>query len=68
MSASLFLKVNLGPLVTLEVRGDNCQEISDALKGHEELNKLLNNMCSELAENIYQEGLGEETEESEAQK
>ena len=53
MSASMNLKIRLGPLVSLEVTGDNCEEIRAALDGFESLNKQLDAMCSALAERIY---------------
>ncbi len=55
MSASMSLKIRLGPLVTLEVSGDNCEELNDALEGFEPLNKQIDAMCSDLAERMYPE-------------
>ena len=53
MSASMNLKIRLGPLVSLEVNGDNCEEIRAALDGFEMLNTQLDAMCSDLAGRIY---------------
>ncbi len=47
--------IRLGPLVTLAVSGTNCKDISEALDGFEKLNRQIDGMCSELAENIYPE-------------
>ena len=55
MSASMNLKIRLGPLVTLEVSGDNCEEIHSALQGFELLNEKIDAMCGDLAERMYPE-------------
>lgn len=55
MSASMNLKIRLGPLVSLEVHGDNCEEIRAALEGFEKLNQQVDAMCSDLAERMYPE-------------
>lgn len=55
MSASMSLKIRLGPLVTLEVSGDNCEEIHNALEGFAKLNSKIDAMCSDLAERMYPE-------------
>ncbi len=62
MSSHLSLKIRLGPLVSLEVGGDNCHEIREALKGFNELNKQLDAMCSDLAERVYPEEVEPEEE------
>jgi hypothetical protein len=49
------LKIRLGPLVSLEVHGDNCEEIRAALEGFEQLNQQVDAMCSDLAERMYPE-------------
>lgn len=56
MSARMNLRIRLGPLVMLEISGDNCEEISQALKGFDRLNQDIDAMCSDLAERIYPEG------------
>lgn len=69
MSVNITIKVRFGPLVSLDVNGENCQEISEALKGFELLNKQIDTMCSDLAERIYPEGMGSEAkEDSEVQQ
>ena len=55
MSARLNLKIRLGPLVTLELSGDNCEEIRDALQGFQPLNQDLDAICSDLANRMYPE-------------
>ena len=56
MSARMVLKIKLGPLVHFEITGDNCGEISEALKGYQELNEQLDALCSDLAARVYPEG------------
>lgn len=56
MSASMTLRIRLGPLVFFEVEGENCQEITAALDGFEELNSTVDEMFSDLAERVYAEG------------
>ena len=57
MSASMNLKIRLGPLVSLEIHGDNCEEIRSALEGFEKLNQQVDAMCSDLAERMYPEDM-----------
>ena len=49
------MKIRLGPMVTLEISGNNCEEIRNTFKGFEKLNKELDAMCSDLAERMYPE-------------
>jgi hypothetical protein len=63
MSSHLSLKIRLGPLVSLEVGGNNCHEILDSLKGFDELNEQLEAICSDLAERVYPEGEAASEEE-----
>ncbi len=53
MSATINLKVQLGPLVSIEVAGNNCDEITEALKGYDALNSRIDCMCGDMAERIY---------------
>ncbi|MCK6586291.1 MAG: hypothetical protein HUU21_11615 [Polyangiaceae bacterium] len=57
MAASIVLKVRLGPLVSLDIHGNSCKEIMAALEGYKELNHHINEMCSDLADRVYPEGL-----------
>ena len=69
MSANMSLKIRLGPLVSLEIEGDNCREVNEALEGFETLNKNIDAMCSDLAERIYPDGMDVgDNAEQEAQK
>jgi hypothetical protein len=52
------LKIRLGPLVSLEVTGSNCEEIRAALEGFEKLNQQVDAMCSDLAERMYPDEQG----------
>ena len=60
MAANLILKIRLGPLVYLEVEGDNAKEISEALEGYETLNKRVDGLCSDLADRVYPDGMDSE--------
>jgi hypothetical protein len=50
---SIVMRVQLGPLVSVQVEGHNCREISEALEGYEHLNKKVEGLCSGLAEKVY---------------
>ena len=54
--ARMSLRIRLGPLVFVQVDGDNCRELSDALEGFEELNIKVDAMCSDLAGRVYPDG------------
>lgn len=57
MPASITLFIRLGPMVSLRVTGQSCQELSKALEGYNDLNVRIDSMCGDLAERIYPEGL-----------
>jgi hypothetical protein len=57
MSASITLFVRLGPMVSLRVSGQSCQELAKALEGYDDLNVRIDSMCGDLANRIYPEGL-----------
>jgi hypothetical protein len=57
MPASITLSIRLGPMVSLRVTGQSCQELSKALEGYNDLNVRIDSMCGDLAERIYPEGL-----------
>ncbi len=67
MPSHMNLKIRLGPLVTLEVSGDNCEELRTALDGFKPLNQQIDAMCSDLAERMYPEesGLPEQRDDGE---
>lgn len=50
---NMTLKIRLGPLVSFEVEGENCTEIAEALKGFDDLNQMVDAMCSDLADRVY---------------
>ena len=47
MAASMILRIKLGPFVSFEVEGENCEEICQSLKGFEKLNERVDGMCSD---------------------
>lgn len=55
--ARMSLKIQLGPLVSFSVEGENCRELAAALDGFDDLNKTVDAMCSDLAERVYPEGV-----------
>jgi hypothetical protein len=57
--ARMSLRIRLGPLVYVQVDGDNCGELSDALEGFEDLNTKVDAMCSDLAGRVYPNGAGD---------
>lgn len=60
MSSFITLKIRLGPLVSIQLTGENCEEIVDALEGFQKLNHLLEDMCGDLAERAYPQADEEE--------
>jgi len=60
---SMTLRIRLGPLVEIQVDGQNCKEIAHALEGFEELNQRVDAMCSDLAERVYPDGTDAPREE-----
>ena len=53
---NMTLRIQLGPLVSFQIEGENCKEIAAALEGFGELNKTVDAMCSDLAERVYPDG------------
>lgn len=50
---SINLQIRLGPMVRFEISGENCAEITEALKGFEQLNNTVESMFSDLADKVY---------------
>lgn len=59
--ASITLAIRLGPMVSFQIEGRNCQEITRALRGFEQLNRTVDEMFSDLAKRVYPD-LGHEKE------
>jgi hypothetical protein len=51
--ANITLSIRLGPMVSFQVEGRNCTEITEALKGFEHLNRTVDAMFSDLAKRVY---------------
>jgi len=64
MSVSITLNIRLGPLVSLKVNGQSCEELAQALEGYDHLNQRIDAMCSDLAERVYPEGVEMQFEQS----
>ena len=54
--ARMSLRIQLGPLVSFQVEGENCRELAAALEGFDALNRTVDAMCSDLAERVYPDG------------
>lgn len=63
MSSFITLKIRLGPLVSIQLTGENCEEVAHALDGFQKLNHQLEAMCSDLAEKAYPQVPEEEEDE-----
>jgi hypothetical protein len=50
---SIIMKMQLGPLVSIQIEGSTCKEIAEALQGYEQLNKQVEGLCSGLADKVY---------------
>jgi hypothetical protein len=55
MAATIAFKMQIGPMVAIQIEGHSCKEISEALEGYERLNKQVEGMCSGLADKVYPE-------------
>ena len=53
----IVISLNLGPMVKIEIEGDSCPEIVEALTGFEKLNDTVDNMFSDLAQRVFPEGV-----------
>ena len=49
------MSLQLGPMVKIDIEGDNCPEITDALRGFEQLNQTVDAMFSDLAKRVFPE-------------
>lgn len=53
----MVLRIKLGPFVSFEIEGANCEEICQSLKGCEKLNERVDSMCSDLVGRLYPDGI-----------
>lgn len=51
----IFMSLQLGPMVKIDIEGENCSEITDALRGFQELNGTVDAMFSDLAKRVFPE-------------
>ena len=51
----IFMSLQLGPMVKIDIEGDNCPEITAALRGFEQLNQTVDAMFSDLAKRVFPE-------------
>jgi hypothetical protein len=57
------IRIRLGPLAEIEARGANCSEIAEQFRGWHELNKVVEDLCGDLAERMYPDMEGPEKPE-----
>lgn len=62
----IFMSLQLGPMVKIDIEGENCSEISQALHGFEALNQTVDAMFSDLAKRVFPEGDGATAETAKA--
>lgn len=51
--ANITMSIRLGPMVNFQVEGRSCTEITEALRGFEQLNHTVDAMFSDLAKRVY---------------
>ncbi len=51
----IFMSLQLGPMVKIDIEGANCPEITAALLGFEKLNETVDGMFSDLAKRVFPE-------------
>jgi hypothetical protein len=49
------MSLQLGPMVKIDIEGENCSEITGALQGFERLNETVDAMFSDLAKRVFPE-------------
>ena len=49
------MSLQLGPMVKIDINGESCAEITNALQGFEQLNKTVDAMFSDLATRVFPE-------------
>jgi len=54
--ARIFMSLQLGPMVKIDIEGANCPDIAEALRGFEQMNKTVDAMFSDLAKRVFPEG------------
>jgi hypothetical protein len=51
----IYMSLQLGPMVKINIEGSNCPEIAEALQGFEKLNSTVDAMFSDLAKRVFPE-------------
>lgn len=51
----IYMSLQLGPMVKINIEGSNCPEIAEALQGFEKLNCTVDAMFSDLAKRVFPE-------------
>ena len=49
------MSLQLGPMVKINIEGNNCGEITEALQGFDKMNRTVDDMFSDLAKRVFPE-------------
>jgi hypothetical protein len=49
------MSLQLGPMVKINIEGNNCREITEALQDFDKLNRTVDDMFSDLAKRVFPE-------------
>ena len=55
--ARIRISLNLGPMVRIDIEGESCPEIVEALTDFEKLNDTVDCMFSDLAQRVFPDGV-----------
>jgi hypothetical protein len=55
--ARIRISLNLGPMVRIDIEGESCPEIVEALTDFEKLNDTVDSMFSDLAQRVFPDGV-----------
>ena len=53
--ARIRLTLQIGPMVRVDIEGENCPDIAQALQGFENLNQTVDAMFGDLAKRVFPE-------------
>ncbi len=51
--ARIRLSLQIGPMVRVDIEGENCPDITQALRGFEQLNQTVDSMFGDLANRVF---------------
>jgi hypothetical protein len=53
--ARIRLSLQIGPMVRVDIEGENCPDITESLRGFEQLNQTVDAMFADLAKRVFPE-------------